>query len=615
MRRALALPVCLALAACALLRLPGESESFYAATALVGRVSGPVRENTPVIVAAYDLRAGRIEVTDRVRLHEIGAYELVVPPGEYSLFAFADANGNLRYDEGEPAGDYAGGKPLSVSSEGVITLLDIALASGPAVVPHGTSFAPADGSALRSAQAGALARLDDAMFSKENASKGYWAPMAFFREIGGNILFPEPYDPARTPVLFVHGASGSPRDLRTLAEGIDRRRYQAWFYYYPSGASVESVAYLLYWKLHNLQARHGFRRMHIVAHSIGGLLVRSFLLEHGETFPYVDAFVSISTPWQGEPLIGFGVKGLPAPIPMWRDIQPQGIFLQSLFRRKLPASVEYYLMFGHHGSATLFRPDSDGVVTVASQLAPEARREARMVYGFDENHTSILASRQVLAQLDALLAAAEAPTAAEGRVRLLFRYEGSSNAPRAQPLLLLTPAAGRGPRMSSPLNPEDSGREIGPFPAGAYDASLVAYGYRTEPTVIPLTVGDARSTTLGFRLLPQGTLSGFVAARRADSTAGAYYPSQGEIRVRSVTLQGAGLRRTLEPEGDGADALERYLAGEDHAFGTYFSFVGLPEGTYELIIRADGYRTESATYHVVPGEYGFSRPIVLEPQL
>jgi hypothetical protein len=271
-------------------------------------------------------------------------------------------------------------------------------------------------------------------------------------------------------------------------------------------------------------------------------------------------------------------------------------------------------MFGDRGGGGgLFRPSSDGVVTVASQLAPQARREARMVYGYLADHTSILASRQVLAQLDALLAAAEAPAAAQGRLRLLFRYASSSGAPRAQPLLLLTPAGDRGARISSPLNPEDSGREIGPFPAGAYDASLVAYGYRTEPAVIPLTVGDARSTTLGFRLVPQGTLSGFVSTRRADPPAGAYFPPHDGIRVRSVTLQGAGLRRTLVPEGDGSDALERYLAGKDHAFGTYFSFVGLPEGTYELTIRADGHRAASVSYHVVPGEYGYSRPIVLEP--
>jgi hypothetical protein len=73
------------------------------------------------------------------------------------------------------------------------------------------------------------------------------------------------------------------------------------------------------------------------------------------------------------------------------------------------------------------------------------------------------------------------------------------------------------------------------------------------------------------------------------------------------------MRGALAPQGDGSDALERRLAGKDHALGTYFCFVGLPEGTYELNIRADGHRTASVTYHVVPGEYGYSKPIVLEP--
>ena len=121
MPRFLVLLPSLALAACALLRLPAESESFYAATALVGRVSGA--HGAPVVVAAYAARAGRIEVADRVWLHEAGAYELVVPPGEYALFAFADANGNLRYDAGEPAGDYGNGSPVAVSREWAVSQL------------------------------------------------------------------------------------------------------------------------------------------------------------------------------------------------------------------------------------------------------------------------------------------------------------------------------------------------------------------------------------------------------------------------------------------------------------------------------------------------------------
>jgi pimeloyl-ACP methyl ester carboxylesterase len=550
-------------------------------------------------------------------LHEIGAYELVAPRGEYSLFAFGDANGNLRYDDGEPAGDHAGGKPVAVSGDGVISFLDIALSrSGSAAVPPGTSFAPPSGT-LRSTQAGARASLDDEAFSAETAGKGYWAPMEFFREMGGNIHFLEPYDAAKTPILFVHGAAGSPRDWRTLAAGIDRGRYQPWFFYYPSGASVQSMAYLLFWKLYNLQLRYGFRRMHVVAHSMGGLVARTFLAEHGANFPHVKLFVSISTPWGGEALADLGVRASPAVIPSWRDMQPDGQFLRTLFDRRLPPATDYFLLFGHRGGGALFRPSNDGTVTLESQLAPAAQAEARMVYGYNEDHTSILSSRQVAAQLEALLAAADAPTGAsarEGRLRVVFRYAGNGGAPRAQPLLVLTPADAGAGRISLPLNPEDSDREVGPFPAGAYDASLVAYAFKTEPVAIPLVVGAGRSTTLGFRLTPQGVLSGYVTDAAETSPAGAYRAPAASVRIESVTLTGAGERRKLAPvQGDDADAVASYLNGEDYAARSFFSFVGLAAGDYELAIHASGYRPYTAAYRVVPGEYGSFKPIVLTP--
>jgi pimeloyl-ACP methyl ester carboxylesterase len=601
LRRALSLLLAASLAACGLIALREDSAAYDFSTVLVGRVSGAVAPGGPVVVAAYARHGERIEIAHRALLHEAGAYELVVPKGEFSLFAFADANGNLRYDAGEPAGDYAGGQPVAAAGDGLVYFLDIVLRAEPSTrVSAGTSFAPPAGE-LRDTQAGALARLDDPAFAPETASKGYWAPLQFMREMGANVHFLEPYDAAKTPVLFVHGASGTPRDLRSLAEGLDRARYQPWFYYYPSGASMDSTAHLLLWKLHHLQSRYGFRRLHVVAHSIGGLVVRRAFVEHGAQFPHVKLFVSVSTPWGGEPLAAFGVQGLPASVPAWQDLQPSSTFMRSLFDRKLPPNAEHYLLFGHRGGGAFFRPNNDGAVTLASQLAPAAQAEARMVYGYNEDHLSILRSAQVRAQLNALLAAADAARASEGTVRVEFRYAGSAGGPHAQPLLVLTPSDARAARITMPLNPEEPGREIGPFPAGAYDASLLAYAYRSEPRTIPLRVGEGRSTTLGFRLLPQGVLAGYVAR-----------PAEGNIAVESITLTGAGVRRSLAP-AKGVDALASYLDGADHAEGPYFSFVGLAEGTYELTIRAAGYRPHVERYRVVPGQYGYLKPIALTP--
>ncbi|HEX9184967.1 MAG TPA: alpha/beta hydrolase [Burkholderiales bacterium] len=610
--------LCVAVAGCGLLKLRGETRAMPSYTVLVGRVSSAVPWDKPVVVAAYAMHKGRVEIAHRVLLHEIGAYELIVPRGAYLIFAFGDANGNLRYDEGEPTGVHAGGTPVAAAGEGVITFLDVSIAREErGTMPVGTSFAPSDGGVLRSTQAGAIARLEDAAFSEPMGKRGYWSPLEFFREMGGNIYFLEPYDPAKTPVLFVHGAAGTPRDFEFLAAGIDRSRYQPWFFFYPSGATVKTMAQLLFWKLQNLQARYGFRRLHVVAHSMGGLVVREFLAERGAEFPYVKVFVSLSTPWGGDTFAAYGVRQSPAVIPSWNDLVPEGALLRTLFDKPLPAGTEYYLFFGHRGRGTLlFLPPSDGTISVESQLAAAAQAQARMSYGFNETHEGILVAQPVLAQLATLLASADEPPESplrEGRLSVLYTYDTPANVPRAPPLLVLTPVDSRAARVTLTLEPEGSGRVLGPFPAGAYDVSLIAYAFRTEPSRIPLTIGDRKTTRLGFRLVPQGVLTGYVTRAAATLAPGTVPAPLDTVKIESITLTGPGVRRALVPDGDDDLTAPRYIEGADHAGRSTFSFVGLPEGEYELSIRAQGFQPYVGRHRVLPGAYGSFKPVTLSP--
>ncbi len=66
---------------------------------------------------------------------------------------------------------------------------------------------------------GTLASLDDARFSQERAADGLWRPFDFILHAVPGLYFLEPFDPRRTPVLFVHGVSGTPRDFRFLSSG------------------------------------------------------------------------------------------------------------------------------------------------------------------------------------------------------------------------------------------------------------------------------------------------------------------------------------------------------------------------------------------------------------
>jgi len=597
------------LGACTLAKLGVQTREYEASTVLVGRVETGVETDGPIVVGAYTREASRWQLVHQTLLHEHGAYELIVPRGDYVLFAFADRNGNGLFDAGEPAARHALGRTVAASGVGMVGGLDMVLGDGTTEVPR---LLPAP---RNSTQAGAPIDLDDAAFSAQSGREGYWQPMDFFRRQGGNVHFVEPYDPARTPVLFVHGAVGSPQDWRHQISRLDRSRYQAWVYFYPSGAAVESMSNLLYWKLLNLQLRYRYERLLIVAHSMGGLVVRRFLLDSGASLPQVQRFVTLSTPWAGEASADTGVKLSPAVVPSWRDMQPDGPFMRSLFDRRLPAHVDYALLFGHRGAPGLWRPNNDGTVTLASQLRRAAQEEARLIVGYDEDHTSILVSPQVTSQLHALLDRSDA--AARGHlgqldVRLLYAGE------RAQglPLLVLRPLDPPGTPITVALSAAEGGARVSALAPGRYEAGLLADGYAAQPPRQEVRIGvQSGVAELAFRLGPQGTLSGYVGEDRSRP-AGGYLAAHAAPRIRSVHLRGAGVERTLVPQpGIGeADALSRMLDNRDLAWGSTFMFVGLPEGEYELRIEAEGRKPYRSRHLVVPGRSGALMPIVLVPE-
>ncbi|MCK5219340.1 alpha/beta hydrolase [bacterium] len=175
--------------------------------------------------------------------------------------------------------------------------------------------------------------------------------MEFFKEVGGNIYFLEVYDPKKTPILFVHGAAGSSQNWKLFFETIDGDKFQPWFFYYPSGASIDSMSHLLFWKLLNLQRQYKFKKLYITAHSMGGLVVRSFMVTFGKVFPSITNFISVSTPWGGKELAESGVKYSPAVIPAWRDVQPKGKFIKSIFSKKNAAYDRAFSLFWTQGQS------------------------------------------------------------------------------------------------------------------------------------------------------------------------------------------------------------------------------------------------------------------------
>ncbi len=98
----------------------------------------------------------------------------------------------------------------------------------------------------------------------------------------------QPYDPNRTPVIFVHGLQDTPaswapmiNDLR--ADPEIRRRYQFWVYSYPSGYPYPYSAALFREELDGLaRAFPNHKRIVLVGHSMGGMISRLMITDAGD---------------------------------------------------------------------------------------------------------------------------------------------------------------------------------------------------------------------------------------------------------------------------------------------------------------------------------------------
>ena len=275
-----------------MIKLKGDVAESLASTALVGQVASTVQGKGVIVVAAYSLINGERKIAHYSVLHAAGEYELMVAAGEYYVCAYWDQNSNLVYDAGEPAGQYGEPKRVAAPTGGVVLEINFGIAEKgrPIDLPHGFEISSDKPRKLRSRQAGAVVKLDDERFSAENGNRGFWEGSDFHKDIGGNIFFLEEYDPEKIPILFIHGAGGTPKGWEYFVNNLDRSRFQPWLFYYPTGARLKAMSYLLLWKLYNLQLKYKFDTLYITAHSMGGLVARSFIMDYGRSAPYVKRF-------------------------------------------------------------------------------------------------------------------------------------------------------------------------------------------------------------------------------------------------------------------------------------------------------------------------------------
>ena len=619
--------ICFTMTGCSLIKLKKDTNRFQGYTTIIGRIDANFLEKGPIIVAACSVEDG-MKIVNYTVLHDSGEYELGVRQGNYYIFAYWDKNSNLVYDAGEPAGQYGNPTLVRVPDVGVVFGINIVIPEkGRNIeISHGKIISPVKPQKLYSRQAGIITDLDDERFAEANGIRGFWEPGKFFNQFGGTIYFLEEYDPDKIPILFIHGATGTPKGWQHFVNHIDRSRFQPWFFYYPTGLRIDSMAYLLLWKLSNLQAKYQFNRIVFTADSMGGLVARSFIVNYFLQFPYVTLFVSLATPWGGDHMAEYGVKQSPAVIPSWYDMQPEGDFIKSLYRKKLPESVKFYLFYGYRGSRNPFRSNNDGTIPLSSLLDYRPQAEARMCYAFNEDHASILSSEKVADHYNAILNTfygkdSTSRQQAGGYLKINLSYDYDYKGVRPRPALILYRIGKKDEETVTFFDNSVNGKVIGPIPVGEYMASMVTMAAKTGKKYIYVSIEKNKTKELDFVFIPDGVIRGCLttALKPEEKFAGRpdyrYRVVDTKIHIQSISLKGDGIHRVLTPTTgiviDGG--FGNLVVRNDGCYNNCFSFFGLPAGDYKLFIEAKGYKPIEKIYSVTPGIPKYFRATELTP--
>ena len=355
-----------------------------------------------VFVVVYEQTPQGYEMVDFQQLDGVDYFLFLVAAGhQYYIVAFLDANGNSNYDPGEPLGYYGNPTPISESMEHADKGVTIRLSAEgvfPGQFPPELGADSIIGNKNIPLIFGEIITLDDDRLSRDMARKSLWAPLDFAKQNGVGVFFLEKYSPDKIPVLFINGFGGTPLDWEQFLNNLDRRCYQPWLFYYPTGVRLSKSVKLLSVAVDYFKKQYGVSQLYLVAHSMGGLIARSYVVNtvsHGQPNP-VKLLVTFSTPWNGHTAAAQGVKNAPVVMPAWIDIQPDSRFISSLFDIKLRSSLDHYLFFSFNDSRSASGEDNDGAVTLTSQLDYRAQAEAKKLFGVNTSHRGILQDPKVI---------------------------------------------------------------------------------------------------------------------------------------------------------------------------------------------------------------------------
>jgi len=361
---------------------------------LVGRIIKLQNRQEPLLLVAVSNKYRKNEKVALVQIHQkmTEDYTALLPKGDYELFVFADLDKNEDFEWNELIGHVTVTVSVEHAKDGAI------MEGAPIIVdfehPGTVDFRLSE--TVRPTSY-VYTSLDNELFDPKYGTMGLYNPAEFMTRTQGLFFGLEEFNEKKTTVLFVHGISGTPRDWKYLVSGLDRSRFQPFFFYYPSGLPLDKLGTMLAQIIESIDnnSKNGGNKIVLVAHSMGGLVALSAInkLSAAGVPSSLKGYCSFSTPYAGDQAAKKWIDDAPVVVPVWLDIAAPSKFLDNVISKPFPKQLPFYLFFSYN-DASNFRigESSDGTVTLRSQLVPSLQTAAAKVIGFNETHVGILNS-------------------------------------------------------------------------------------------------------------------------------------------------------------------------------------------------------------------------------
>lgn len=388
------------LSGCSLKEIREQTNAIENAGVIKGNVKVKSPQKGPIVILRYKENNGVLSLVSSYIASSDGDYHFVVLPGVYLVAAFIDVNNDGKYQSGEHGNFHIDPLMLKVEADQICEVKTLYIKGTPPEIETNLKINTDIIQIFKNI--GTVTSMNDPIFANDNYSMGMWRPLDFLDQVGGGLFFLQEYDKDKIPIVFVHGVNGGPENWKDVIESLDREYFQPWVLYYPSGMRLDMISDYFLQSIIQIQNQYHFKKINIIAHSMGGLVTRSFVKKYTEDFPdhskHINLVMTINSPMAGMSSAASGVKHSPIVVPAWRDVAPDSPFLKNIYAWAWPEYIPYHLVFSYKTGES-----GDGTVALESQIPLNLQSESIRMYGFNNNHVSILSDEKFISLFNKIL--------------------------------------------------------------------------------------------------------------------------------------------------------------------------------------------------------------------